>query len=217
MTSLLAVLTIPHDSGLARDAVSNTFSFATLAAPTPADLTAIENALKDFYNGSSGAQPTIAENLASCLNNIGVKLRIYNRADPKPRVPIHDVTFNLNAFGADSLPSECAVVASFSGAPVAGIRAARQRGRVYIGPCRVASSTGASPGARPSAGMTGAVLQAMIRLFNFSAGSATTDWVVHSSTQVPPMDTIVSKGFVDNSWDTQRRRGERPTAKTLWP
>jgi hypothetical protein len=44
--------------------------------------------------------------------------------------------------------------------------------------------------------------------------SASWDWVVYSPTDDAYHE--VANGWVDNAWDTQRRRGYKPTSRTTF-
>lgn len=68
---------------------------------------------------------------------------------------------------------------------------------------------------RPDSTLIAAVTAFGTALRAASIGAASWTWVQYSTKL--GVATAVSQGFVDNEWDTQRRRGKRSTARTNWP
>lgn len=137
------------------------------------------------------------------------EVRFYNMADPEPRVPVI-ATGTLPAVpsGAEGLPEEVAVVHAFHGAPpVTG----RRRGRNYLGPLNSSAFDGATTSAptRVDAGFRGNVAAAALALAGAEVG-----WAVYSG--VANTLTPVVAGWVDNEFDTQRRRGAESNLRSTW-
>lgn len=203
----------PKDSGIAKDAIVNNFSFQIADGVGDADWTiAITTRLREFYT-SFGAR------MGGTLNWPGSKLKIYDRADPVPRVPVYDGTFGMGDFAPPAqLPDEVALCLSFHGQFASGIKSARRRGRVFLGPWAASQvePTGGTNG-RPLAALVDAVKAAADTLMGYNddliGGVANgVQWGVR--TDQDDLTAPVVGGWVDNSWDTQRRRGLAPSFKT---
>jgi hypothetical protein len=92
---------------------------------------------------------------------------------------------------------------------------ARDRGRVYIGPlsasgCISQEATTLRPFV--SDNLRNTLIDAGRRLANFAGLPAT--WVVWSR-KAAAVHNVVALS-VDDAFDTQRRRGERPNVRTTW-
>lgn len=197
------------ESNIPADSSVNTWAFASAApAPDPADFAAIGTALFDFYTELASL---LAVNVAQEWG-----LKIYDKAAPEPRSPLVD----RDDFGPFStpvltpLPSEVALCLSFRGPYVSGEPKARRRGRVYVGPLAVTVSEGAANGARPASGVPAFFSDAVEALTAVltAEGLLHCVWSRSDDTFYP-----VVEYWVDNAFDTQRRRGIAPTARTLLP
>lgn len=134
-----------------------------------------------------------------------VTCKVYNMADPKPRRPIGEATFDSGAFTASAAgPREVCLCLSFS----TDANRPRERGRVYVGPWQTGQLTERPQSAHRDA--LGALSQGIQDL-----GGANVDWQVWSA-RTPPAGEAhkVDKWWVDDEWDTQRRRGLDPTTRT---
>lgn len=160
----------------------------------------------------------------------------------KDAPPEFTLGFALGGIARDTgegMPSEVSCCLSFrnnSGATPGGgnfgTPPARRRGRVYFGPCTVdTSAPDASLVARPTATLIARLNAAGFVLI----GSNPPDpWVIYSRPYAgreqidrpnrPPLPAlaartgqayVVEQTWVDNAWDTQRRRGEKATARTF--
>jgi hypothetical protein len=141
-------------------------------------------------------------------------IKVYDMGDPVPRQPLTVfpmVTFPV-APAQTGFPDEVALVLSFQGAKVSGVPQARRRNRVYFGPVTTASAVVTSNENRPSAG----IIDDLIKAADEKLAIATlgVEWIVRSETT--GVVTPVTDGWVDNSWDTQRRRGTAPSARTVF-
>jgi len=210
MTIMRAVVRQHHDSALPEDDMINVWHFNTdVAGPsTSTDHADVFNRLQTFYQALDtyqsrllGAQPT---------------LTIYDLHDPEPRVPVYEANMTGMAYPStgNPLPSECAICLSFHGVQVSGSPAARRRGRVYLGPWNDAALD-------PTGKIAGALLTAIDGAATALLASGTTEWAIYSRTDLPVVTDLdegvtVVGGWIDNAWDTQRRRGEAPTSRTLF-
>lgn len=140
------------------------------------------------------------------------EIKVYDMADPEPRAPILETTFNLPADPSiASLPSEVALCLSFQAARQSGQSQARRRGRIYFG---IPSTSQAGGDGRPSSAFVVALAEAGEDLLAQSVTDGDWAWAVYST--VDDNISFVTNGWVDNSWDTQRRRGLEYTTRTVF-
>lgn len=140
--------------------------------------------------------------------------KVYDMADAVPRAPKIDSSFNLAvAPTGNPLPPEVAVCVSFQGVRQSGASQARRRGRIYL-PFLNTSAIGAD--GRPTSTTLDRIRNAADVLVTASkTGSATWNWVVRSEAGGGAV-VSVSDGWVDNEWDTQRRRGRVPVVRWVF-
>lgn len=212
MTSIVRVMFVGHGpSNLPADRVINVFHFTG-----PNDYNTDEETCRakvaDFYEGSN---PTgaISGYLSPWVQR-AYELRAYDMSIPKDtRVP----TIEMRTLGAPfgtGLPEEVAACITLHGqVPPAANR--RRSGRLYIGPLvSAAASDGSSSGpSRPGNLFIADLCAAALRL-SVVVGAAP-NWCIRSTRPAENYVPIYS-GYVDNAWDTQRRRGPDPTAKVTW-
>jgi hypothetical protein len=199
----LVTANFTHDSGLAEDVVVNAWSFNTAATKDNGQGMAIVTALQDFYD-------SLVTFRSSLLNGF-VTFKFYDRADATPRVPWLQETRNVGTSDS-ALPPEVALVTSFKAAPVSGQPPARRRGRVFIGPLSqgaLSNTTG-----RPTEGVLNALSLASFQLLQDSEATGDWSWTIWSPTDNAARE--VFEGWVDNEFDTQRRRGIRATNRGAW-
>lgn len=194
-------------TALPQDRFVNTWHFADLSEPDlPTKAAVAHTALTDFYNNA-----TTGAALSSYMSHFvqtAVQVRYYDLSQPEPRVP-YTLTFNrvASVAGVD-LPEEVAVVLSLAGTPPI---TPRRRGRLYMGPLNVAASDGATtttPSAVSPAYRTKLAQRAAAMSINGTA------WSIYSPTT--DQMVLVDSGFIDNAFDTQRRRGPKATTRTTW-
>lgn len=227
-------VTIAKDTGIPADSVVNVWSFMNLetAADAAADAAILKTNLNTFYDG-------IATHLSAQLAFSGVNLKVYDFTENSPRVPVLDTTFSITGEtgGGIDLPPEVAFCLSYKAVGISGVNPRRRRGRVYLGPMQTAAGTDAH--IAPAAIGT-AVLAAAADAF-VNPGDPR-QWAVYSpydhhdvpvgediNAKVPGTDTplypevpsqvpqafkVVHDYWVDNAWDTQRRRGVKATTRT---
>lgn len=215
MAHIKALVTIGHSSGVPENAATNTLHFSTPApAPLPAELDAIVAAVHEFY-GTAVAGTGLSVSALMSINVAGgaKDVKLYNMAQPPPRVPLRSEPFPAFGLGPGSFPLEVALVLSFRSLATSGTPLSRRRGRIYIGPLsddapRIDRSGG---DVRPSVQARQTLAGAAARL----VARNDVDWSVFST--VDGTLTPVLSGFVDNAYDTQRRRGTKATARTVFP
>lgn len=203
MAEYIAQMTLNMDTNVSADAVVNTLYFVGPGSPT--DLSTVETAMFSLYDDLNTVY-------SSDVAQTGHVLKIYDRLAPTPRIPLVEVAyaFPTNPL-SDPLPHEVAICLSFQGDRVSGVPQARQRGRIYIGPVDAAAVTAAG---YVSSTYYNLVKDAGDALLTFS-GTNGVSWAVYS--RVDNASTIVTNGWVDDAFDTQRRRGRVATSRVLFP
>lgn len=195
--------TIATVDNTAANYATNTFHFI---ADDDTELPAIQTAVQAFYN-------TWRPEMNNLVRQNTHEYKFYNMSDPEPRAPVLEGSFNLTTAPAGTpLPTEVSLCLSFQGTKVSGEPQARRRGRVYL-PFITSASMGSD--ARPDAGCITAAVNCGTNLLAASVAAAGWDWIV-ASTFDPISGAIVDNGWVDNEWDTQRRRGRVATARTTY-
>ena len=216
----LAQYSVPYFTNLPGDVVTNNLHFTWDPTPDPvsADFDALAGMIQDFYNDIYGVM-----GLAIWCVKANANVTFYDLSQPTPRVPIQNNVIPItNTQAATNTPTEVALVLSYKADDVPGISPARTRGRIYVGGIADPVSNGSSS--------TFPEVPSIIRttcataLEDFRAAVKATDWLwrVYSPTQTAAGGGAqevfeVTNGFIDNTPDTQRRRGIEATARTLWP
>jgi hypothetical protein len=239
---ILAVVTIPTKTDDPADNVQNTFTIDTpiLGSDlTQAEELAINGAFSAFYNVSpTGGTGALAVNMSSILDTtaLACRLDLYEltgHLDGSPHgSPFSSTLFGLNPVqGASPMPSEMAICVTLEGsgraeAPVEapdsgdeGIQIDRPKqrrtGRIYFGPLSTNAMTSTSGVVcRPAAALLTNLRLAVQTLDNALdlAASGIFGLGIWSRADaiVYPIDAVST----DDAFDVQRRRGERPTART---
>ena len=180
----------------------------------------LRDLIRDFYILPPPVSPgvAIANYLSSELTLATSHIKGYNLADTKPRTPLFDFIVDLTAPGQPSAspahPSEVAVVTSWAATPVTGVKASRMRGRNYIGPLRANTTSGNAPN-KPNVDFLDTIRGASKQFAQAAEASTSYNFIIFS--RIPPTrQSVVTRGFVDNAWDTQRRRGYRADSRLSW-
>lgn len=243
---VVARAVLPAVDGVVKDAVMNTFAFvdATSLALAAAAVIGFYNntqatnarKVREFISGTISRAALIAHVDIYNLDTAGKLLGTAPLGSPVLSVP-----FTLGAdTGTSALPSEVAIACSFAasmgtriekgpvdasipsteaaidqGAPAvhSGLdhMRARRRGRVYIGPLNEAAMTlNVTTENRPVAALLTVLSEASKQLRD----DAVTDWGVWSRRDGAVVSVV--SGFIDNAFDTIRKRGQGPTARTVW-
>lgn len=213
---------LEHTSGLPEDRVVNDWSFVCQEAEAfEAD---IASSLETFYN-SVGAY--ISSRFPR--GNTGqMKAKFYDLSLAEPNPPFETLNLDFSTAapaGHTNLPPEVACCVSFHAPIVSGQNPKRRRGRIYLGPLNTpASDTNDEYVPATIADLFRDAAQVFL---DDSDASLIWQWAIFSPTNAggwylpggsgPPnmgaSVSPVSAGWVDNSWDTQRRRGVAPTAR----
>lgn len=203
MAVVRALVTLHTANANPEDFVTNSLYFDD--GDDPASWPGIVGGLIDRYEAFRPMYSThIARN--------GHEIQLYKMSDPTPRVPVYEETWNFaGTITGAIMPTEVAIVLSFQGSRVSGQPQSRRRGRIYLGPLAAAQVDSSG---RPSSTLLTAVQTFGDQLLALSDVSVWT-WVAFST--VNHSGVNVTNGWVDNSFDTQRRRGVGWTARTLFP
>lgn len=197
------------------DQYVNVFYFQPAASPgSLADLAA---AVKSFYHTiPAGESTSLDKYLSGVADAPGASVKMYDLDDAIPRASIYEEFYNPSAFGAGAsknLPNEVALCLSYSAGPASGLPIARRRGRIYVGPfCEnaliAAGGTAAESG--PNAELQFAIPKGAQSMAEVAAGIGY-DWSVYSPSNLEAVSILSC--WCDNAWDTQRRRGNKPTMR----
>jgi hypothetical protein len=216
MPFIRALVELNNDSLQPVDRSTNTWHFELPDATAPT-LALLTTQLDDFYTSVGGL-------FGPQLTGTG-NIKYYNLEDAEPRAPIGTglVTFTP---GANGFPSEVAICLSYQGTLVSGESQARRRGRLYLGPLSITTGSIDSGDVRVTAAARTTIATAADALMD-STTIAGRRWCVFSpATAGPPpwsagtlLDAFVTitNGWVNNDFDTQRSRGLRSSARTIFP
>ncbi len=203
------VVRLNGSTNLPEDDVINTFTFTELPpGTTNAD---VKTMCSELYNGIGPALQPISWWLSKAITHgtNAASAEVFDLSLPQPRVPILATPFDIgNSGGSGPLPLEVALCLSFKGIMSSGDVAARHRGRVYIGPLVTeACDNTIDEMPVPDAALVETLLDRATFLNTFTNGA----WGIWSRAD----DSVyeVTSAWVDNEFDTQRRRGRRATSR----
>jgi hypothetical protein len=183
------------------DAITNTFHFTN--TDTVTDYDNVRDILENFYTVEA---PGATGSIVSYYSTVGITgawtLKAYALNDPKPRQPVIQWSGIASPTNSAALPSEVALVQSFQADIESGEVPARRRNRVYLGPFKIAANSAAG---RPVNELVATMLFAGKQMILEANASVRWNWVAYSPTADEANQ--ITNGWVDNSWDTQRRRG----------
>nr|CRY96581.1 hypothetical protein [uncultured prokaryote] len=171
------------------------------------DENGIHGDLCDFY-------VSIGEFLSIDINAAASRIKWYNLEEPEPRVPLLELPMKPFVTANSSLPAEIAIVSSFEALPLNGVRQSTRRNRVYLGPLSQEVVGFSNNAARVPAAVQTAITDAASNLALNSFDQPRWTWVVYSPTT--GASTPVQRGWVDDAWDSQRRRGIEASTRTNW-
>ncbi len=170
-----------------------------------------ENVLFYFLTDNDLAEDT-ADDIAAAYDTFShsggwnsLEIRVYLLTGGQP---IFQKTYPIQSASLNSGPHEVAVCLSYATVEDPAQSTPRRRGRIYIGPL----SGDNLQTTRPGFTLTQSVLQLGQSLAS-AGGALGSTWEMYSRT-----DNVTAKIesiWVDNAWDTQRRRGLAPTARTV--
>jgi hypothetical protein len=224
MAYIAGQITLERATQIPADAVVNTWHCrsdgATDAAAAAA---AFHTALETFYTSIEAMYA-----VATTSGNITAKY--YNLADLKPRVPIYTDAFTITPPATTAVPAEVSICLSYKGLFGSGFPNARRRGRVYLGPTNTGTFANSQGDVHVASATRTLLANAATALLTASSSSSAFTWIVWSPTEAAggPFageggtgggdfpDTAVTGGWVDDAFDTQRRRGARAINRLAW-
>ena len=223
-------ITAPHSNGLPRDAITNSFAITPTGAASRTD------AASAFTTEAQAFYSAIGSVLSDEYQWDAMIAEYVDLEDNQPRIPFQ--TDSLGATGVtgspNRMPAELALVCSLEGARVSGANMRRRRGRFYVGPFNLATDNYGRP---PSTLVSGLAVALDALITNATYTLCVYSRYTHHGVpigrnigeteengaptfpedegQLPDAFTPVVRAWVDDAWDTQRRRGLGPTARTV--
>jgi len=203
MPACFAQVILQPASGASEDVQVN--GFATQVTGLELSLTDANtwvSNLKDFYDD--------VRSLGGCrgLEQNNHLVKIYDIAGAAPNYPLYELTFDLaSAVTNIGMPMELALAVSYSNVSETTVPRARRRGRIYISGWGDASNDQGRP--------TTAVYEGLATAYDdyVDAQNAVSDFTAGVWSRVDGLVYPIETVWCDNEWDTQRRRGGRPTAR----
>lgn len=211
-----AQVVLPYITHLPEDVVVNTFHF-NIPGTDLAPLGDIGPLLIAHYNDTvDGPDVSLGQLLTAYIDRTtnSCEIRFYDAQAEGGPLGVGPFTLDATA-QLSSLPFEVALCGSISGYQPGG-NPRRERGRVYYGPfnSNVLSDPDNVP-AVPTAALVNTIVGTQARLAeDVDALGADIFWGVYS--RVDDAIYRVSAGWVDNAWDTQRRREVPASSRTAW-
>lgn len=216
---------LADQTNLARDQYINGFH---LFYPSPAwsddagrtvVLHAAANAITAFYFNWKGY---MAPNISGTLGSV----KFYDQALPLESPPV--AVFPMDLVGSSeppghviggpllAMPNEVACAITYHGTPQGGaVQRQSWRGRIYCGPLNTtAGGVSTFDHSRPSATFLAQLRSSAVNLQS-ALVAVDAEWVIASKVQQHLYPII--NFAVDNSWDTIRARGDRPTTADTGP
>jgi hypothetical protein len=207
---------LQNANGLPTDRYVNSLHI-DISGGTPATTAAaVATILGDAFNVAHGGQPILATFIGPQASRSAQASKIiwYDMAEAEPRTP-HPVTWTLgpSATAPDNvpLPAEVACVLSLQ---ATGLNGPSYRGRVYIGPLNVGAAGATESGdSRPNTFFQYSLRNAAQYIADQSQTNGAV-WSIFS--RKLGILTPTTHGYIDNAWDTQRRRGLAPSTRMGW-
>lgn len=209
MTAVNVRTIFPATSGIPEDTVTNSWHFDVRVDILSPDfipkMVEINVALRDYYTSFSPFG-------SSLLSPDKCRIEGYVLSDPEPRQPRYDAPFGNFTWGVNAAPTEVSLCMSYQAARQSGVPQARRRGRVYMPPMAL-NALGAD--GRPDVNVIDIINTAADTLLDASEAAADWDWIQYSPTDLQMSD--IDNGWVDDEFDTQRRRGRKATTRVTFP
>lgn len=210
---------LPYTSGFARDASINVWHTSSVDKTRLEQAQDASLALLEFYVSATGvgAETIVGAYYSQIVSRVAEAclIRTFDLDDPTPREPILEFPWQMVGHSeANSLPYEVALCSSFTAEGGEGAPLRRRRGRVYLGPFNLDALQGGAVPA-PATTLIDTVVAATERLITTFGDTPTSSFVgVYS--RVDDLVRPITSGWVDNEFDTQRRRQRDATARTEW-
>jgi hypothetical protein len=211
-----AQLVLSGKTGLPEDTFVTTWAFKTASGSVDgAHRQQVASMLENWLTGVGANGNSIVNMLGEqVLGGVGAgRVKTYDLGGLPPRNPT-TFTFDVPAPApSTSMPAEVAITCSFRGS----VSTPRTRGRVYVGPLAGTSTVKTSDGATGRQFVSSVarltIVQACQRLRAYPRPEFPT-WCILSQRNLNLVE--VEGGWVDDAFDTQRRRGLDPVGRTTW-
>ncbi len=220
MAILRAEVHLPFTTNLPKDVSINALHFGVEGdADNDSNWDDIRDLVAAFWNTTiSGIAPSAY--LSSIIQRAtdACYIKFYDaEADPQVLLGQRNFTANSAAVAETNYPNEVAICLSLTCTPGGSVPVRRRRGRMYVGPVNVGVE-----GSRTVAGEEVPAVASTVRTTFATAceNMATQDdfpfvsWGVWST--VNEALYVITGGFIDNDFDTQRRRQYPASARTTW-
>lgn len=214
---VIGQVTFESGTGMAEDRVTNTFHFRKPAATDFVTATvAIQVEMARFYNTvPSGGTSVLGSYMSSGLvhgTDRGQVSYYDGSIAPNLRAPTTYAFTLPGASGSARLPNEVALCLSFKDSVLTTGPSARQRGRIYLGPLDASAGINTVGDLAPSLTFIMDLARAGQTLGESIIALGTGyHWAVYSPTDNAMFN--IDRVFVDNAFDTQRRRGIKATGR----
>lgn len=233
---LKIVAELPFVGGLTRDLAVNDFHFyVNDFADEAAVFTDIKDRVFDFFTVSEvGGALTISDYLSGHIDRANCRFKLYVYTGLTSGEPVGEQGFVLPELttGTYNMPDEVAVCTSYSGhgnaTNTAILTRKRRTGRLYLGPLNSGVTDGATGTNNPNITDT-----AQLTIATRTVELAKKSWVISGGVVTGPQNaqwsvwsrtsgaadsslTPIYSGWVDNEYDTQRRRGQDASHREAW-
>lgn len=216
-------IALHRDLGLPQDDIVNTLHFEGDEGLGLTDEETWDDLRPGLFDRVEAFYVAIGSTFSSLLSGAAT-IKMYNPRDPSlpgaPRVPRWTEDIIVSPSAGASCPAEVALCLSFRGALESGVNMRRRRGRIFLGPLAVSAITsGTTPvnDARPTAALRDGILA------NFDAMATGVSGAARLAVYSPRSDptnanvdeswTDVTYAWIDDAYDTVRKRGAKPTAR----
>jgi hypothetical protein len=216
-----AEIIFPYVSHLPRDTSVNTLFLISPDGTFDDMAAALAINLAGMYSGGvDGATHPLGAYLSNIIDRSICHLNLYDPSAPSGSPPAATAGFEVAAsINSEDLPLQTALCVSMVGsnpsvATGATLPLKSRRGRNYIGPFNIIplGADGAGGVGRPSSTLQADLVLAYNHLLANQIPGEGGSGVAIFSRKLGDA-AIVTSGWVDNEWDTQRRRGVDPTVR----
>nr|CRY96102.1 hypothetical protein [uncultured prokaryote] len=225
MAAHIRVVTrIPYEDDIKRDVSENVWWFFSEDLTVDNDIMASDAIarMQSFWEDTpDGVDHPLGYYMSSVLkrDTDACDILVYDAQGDAGAPPFTTAQFTLggNHTPNVNMPEEVALCASYwsKNPSLQGnlLPRPRRQGRVYIGPFNTwALANGTSGYARPNPDLTATLVGAISHIADNNADDG--GWCVLS--RASHQSSVITNGWVDDAWDTQRRRGVDASTRTSW-
>lgn len=201
--------TFERSSEMPEDQVVNSWAFRNDGIPGDLETLGneIQRVLDAFYFGEVSAGQSIGAYMSPDLT--ALNYRVYDLGQAPPREPLIVPSLDFNIISAGSpLVEEAAVVMSMK----SDGNGKRDRGRLYLGPLRTSAVQAVDGRTRVSTAFRNVIAD---RATDVIQTTENVTWTFVS--QADAAAKVVTRGYIDNAFDTQRSRGIEADTRLLFP